>query len=744
MAGPAHPTLEEVTVNTTLSVDRRNFLRVSALAGGGLLIGTQFDWMGPASAAGAERLADFVPNAYIRMTPDGLVTIIAKNPEIGQGVKTMLPMIIADELDVEWKNVRIEQASLDTENFQGQYAGGSTATPSNWMTMRRVGAAGRAMLVSAAAATWGVPADQCETSAGVVHHRASGRSLAYTELLDRAATLPAPDMETVPLKDPKDFRIIGTRVPGVDNEKIVRGIPLFGIDVTVPGMKYAVFHKSPVFGGKVASANVAAIAREPGVTRAFVVEGGESLSGLLGGVAIVADTWWAAKSAREKLEVQWNEGATASQSSTGFAREAERLSTQPPQQTMQADGNADGALASAAEVVEAAYFYPFISHAPLEPQNCTAQFQNGRLEIWAPSQTPESGRRLVAETLGIEEGAITIHLTRVGGGFGRRLSNDYMVEAAWLAKEMNGVPVKLLWSREDDMQHDFYRPAGFHFLKGGVDANGRLTAWRNHFVSFGNGERFASSAGMSPTEFPQRFIPNYSLVSSMMPSGVPTGALRAPTSNGVAFVVQCFIDELAHAAGKDPVQFRRDLLAAESEANERAINARRMRAVLDVVAERSGWGTKQLPRGTGMGVAFHFSHRGHFAEVVQATVSRDGQVTVDQVWAVGDVGSQIINPSNAENQVQGAALDGLAQALGQEITIEGGRTVQSNFHDFLLLRHSQAPPVDVHFHITDNAPTGLGEPALPPVVPALCNAIFAATGKRIRSLPLSKHELSWS
>lgn len=731
-------------MNTTLSVDRRNFLRVTALAGGGMLIGTQLDWLGPSAAAGAQPFADFVPNAYIRMTPDGLVTIIAKNPEIGQGVKTMLPMIVADELDVEWGNVRIEQAGFDPENFPGQYAGGSSATPSNWMAMRQVGAAGRAMLIGAAAATWGVPAEQCETSPGRVHHRASNRTLAYTELLDRAATMAAPELETVPLKDPKDFRVIGTRVPGVDNESIVRGRPLFGIDVSVPGMKYAIFHKCPVFAGKVASANIDAIAREPGVTRAFVVEGTDNLSGLLGGVAIVADTWWAAKTARDKLQVTWDEGATASQSSAGFAREAERLSTQAPQQTVHADGDADGTLASASNVVEAAYFYPFISHAPLEPQNCTAQFRDGRLEVWAPTQTPESGRRLVAQTLGMEESAITIHLTRVGGGFGRRLSNDYMVEAAWLAKEMNGTPVKLVWTREDDMQHDFYRPAGFHYLRGAVDAGGKVIAWRDHFVSFGSGERFASSAGMSATEFPQRFVANYSLVASKMPLGVPTGALRAPTSNGVAFVVQSFIDELAHAAGRDPVQFRRDLLAAESETSERAISATRMRGVLDVVAQRSGWGTKQLPRGTGMGVAFHFSHRGHFAEVVQATVSRDGQVKVDQVWVVGDIGSQVINPSNAENQTQGAVLDGIAQALGQEITIENGRTVQSNFHDFLLLRHTQAAPVDVHFHITEHPPTGLGEPALPPVVPALCNAIFAATGKRIRSLPLSKHDLSWS
>jgi isoquinoline 1-oxidoreductase beta subunit len=740
----------------TTTTTRREFLKVTSLVGGGLLFASYVETASALSAFAAPGATDFVPNAFIRITPDGIVTIIAKNPEIGQGVRTMLPMLIADELDVEWKTVRVEQADLDTTKFERQSAGGSTATPNNWIPMRRVGAAARAVLVSAAAQTWGVPESEVETRDGVAYHRSSGRSLRYAQLLDKAATIPAPALDSVKLKDAKDFRIIGTSQPGVDNHAIVTGKPIFGIDVTVPGMMYAVFQKCPVFGGKVVRANIDEIKRLPGVRQAFVVEGQAALEGLMSGVAIIADSWWAANSARQKLTVTWDEGATAQQSNATFAARAAELAKQPPARVLRNDGDADAALRSAAKTVRAEYYYPFLAHAALEPVNTTAHFRDGKLEIWSQSQTPASGRQLVSRTLGIPESDITIHMLRGGGGFGRRLMNDYLVDAAWIAREA-GVPVKLVGTREDDLQHDFYRPAGWHHFTGGLDATGKLIAMKAHFISFGEKvtqdgqvvERGVRAADVPQLEFPGRFLSNFSLGASYMPLGVPTGWLRAPGSNGIAFAFQSYLDELAYAAGKDPMQFRIDLLSmpAIGETQPQMYTAERMRGVVELVAEKSDWArrSKSLPRGTGLGVAFYWSHRGYFAEVVQATVSRQGALKVDRVWAAGDVGSEIINPRNAEHQVQGSVIDGLSEAIHQEITIDRGRVVQSNFNNYPLLRMREAPPViEVYWRKTDFPPTGIGEPALPPAPPALCNAIFAATGKRIRSLPISKHDLTWS
>ena len=730
-------------------IGRRSFLRLAAIGGGGLVLGCYVRPSGMAQVAKPDSgTVDgvFIPNAFIRIAPDGKVTVYSARPEVGQGIKTSLPMVVAEELGADWKSVSVVTAPLDAA-FGPQFAGGSMSTPMSYEAMRKVGAAARTMLVQAAAQAWGVPAGECAAENGAVRHLPSGRTLGFGELVARASALPVPDDAAVKLKDPKEFTLLGTRVGGVDNEKVVTGQPLFGIDQRRPGMLHAVYEKSPVWGARPLGANLDHVKSLPGVRDAFIVDRtvpAGQITGLVPGVAIVADSTWAAFSARGELKVTWEDGPMPDSSWDDFARQAGELAKAAPGSAGVAvarrDGDTGAAFAGAARVVEASYSYPFLSHTNLEPQNCLVHVQGDHAEVWAPTQNPDGARKLAAQVLGIPPENVQVNITRIGGGFGRRLDSDPVAEAAAISQRL-GVPIKLTWNRTDDLQHDHYRPGGFHFMKGAVDAKGALSAWRGHHVSFGS--------TMGGDAFPARFVPNYELFTSNLENGVPQGPWRAPGSNTYAWVTCCFLDELAHAAGRDPVEFNLALLGDRelvpgTGPRSQPYDAARMRNVLRRVAEKSGWG-KALPRGRGMGLGYYFSHQGYIAEVAEVTVTQEGALKVDRVVAVVDVGSQIVNLSGAENQVQGSITDGLNAAWRQELDIQKGRVVQTNFHEYPMLRMPDAPRViEIHFEKTPHPPTGLGEPALPPLAPAVYNAIFAATGKRVRQLPISRSDLSWS
>jgi len=710
-------------------VDRRRFIKVSALAGGGLLVGTHLRF-GNASAFAEEApviAGNFAPNAFISIASSGAVSIIAPNSEMGQGIKTGLPMIVAEELDVAWEQVTIVQGDLNPV-YGRQSSVGSGSTIANYTPLRVAGATARAMLIEAAAQTWGVPANECTTERSTVIHATSKRRATYGELAAKAATLTPPP--SAPLKDPKDFTLIGTRVPGVDNQKVVSGAPLFGIDVKLPGMVYATYTKCPVFGGKVVSANIDDVKKRPGVRDAFVLD---DIVGLTSGVAVIADSTWNALSATDTLRVRWNEGAAASQSSVEMAKVAEQLAKATP----------PASLPGGAKAVEAVYHYPFLAHATLEPQNCTALFRNGVMEMWTPTQIPASGQGLVTRGLGLAPKDVIVHITRLGGGFGRRGSNEFSIEAAAIARRLEGTPVKLMWTREHDFAHDNYRSNGWHYFTAGLDGAGKIVALHDAFVKMQGGPGDMGAGG-----FPFNAVPGSQVKSSKLPAGVPTGFWRAPGDNGNVWATQCFIDELAHAAGRDPLAFTLDLLTAvpsPTSGGGRALDAAKMATVLKLATEKAGWGGgRSRPRGEGQGFAITHTNNAYVAIVADVSISREGELAIKKLTAAVDAGT-IINLSAAESQVQGAMLDGISAAWFQKITIEHGAAAQSNFDAYPMLRMNHSPPlVNVHFVKSVAPPTGLGEPGLPAAAPALCNAIFAATGKRIRTLPIVDTDLKWS
>jgi len=722
---------------TVAALNRRAFLKLVGVAGGGLALAFYVGDRATALATTGGAEQGFAPNAFLRISPDGSILIYAKGPEIGQGVKTSFPMIIAEELDADWSKVRVEQAPVNPTVYGRQSAGGSRSIPTNWDQLRRAGATARAMLVSAAAKEWKVDADECTTDSSNVVHAASNRRLGYGELSAKAAALPVPDEKSLKLKDRKDYKLLGKRISGVDNINVVTGKPLFGIDQVVPGMQYAVFEKCPATGGKVGEANLDEIRKLPGVTSVLVIEGTGKPTEVMPGVAILATSTYAAIAARRKLKVNWDESTASKDSWSKAVSDAQKVAKQNGPDSLRNTGDVDAVLAKG-KAVEAFYTYPFVSHAPLEPQNCTASFKDGAVEIWAPSQTPDAALGLVAGVLGIPREKVTIHQTRVGGGFGRRLMNDYACEAALISKQA-GVPVKLQWTREDDMQHDFYRVGGFHSFKGGIDGGGKLVAWSDHFITFSqDGQKPTSGGDLSPDEFPALLLPNVRLTQTKLPLAIPTGPWRAPRSNSVAFAVQSFLHECSVAAQRDHLEFLLEIMGEPrwlDQGKEFSLNTGRAAAVIKLAAEKAGWG-KQLPKGRGLGLAFHFSHAGHFAEVAEVSVDANRKLTLHRVTVAGDIGP-VVNMSGAENQVEGSVVDGFSTALGLALSYENGRMQETNFDRYPLLRIPHAPVVDVHFIQSDYPPTGVGEPALPPVAPAICNAIFAATGHRVRTLPLS-------
>jgi isoquinoline 1-oxidoreductase beta subunit len=731
---------------------RRQFLfTVAATATGALLVGcNRLAEDAPAPRKRRTRPAPGTPlGDFVQVSPDGQVTILARNPEIGQGAKTLLPMLVAEELDVAWDRVWVEFAPVDGKRFGPQFAGGSMATPINWEPMRQVGAAARALLVAAAATRLGVPADSLATEAGEVVHAASKRRLGYGSLVADAAKLPPPDPATLRLKPASAYTILGKSHIGVDTDAILAGEPIFGIDTEVEGLRHAVYVKSPVPGARLLSANLEAARAMPGVEQVFAVEGiappaGAQIGlapGIAPGIAIVGRNWWQVNQARAALDPRWDDGFGAPHDSAVYAARAAELLAGPGKALVQ-KGDVDAALAAAAKTVEAVYEAPFLAHATLEPQNATARPTADGVELWAPTQFPNEGRDAVAGTLGLPPEKVVVHMRRAGGGFGRRIMNDSMVEAAVIARRAN-VPVKLLFSREDDTTHDYFRPGNFHRLRAGLDAEGRVTACDIHGVTIARGGNVADGGQIDLNAAPGFSVDNYRLQQSMIETIVPTGWVRAPISNSLAFVHEGFWDELAVAAGRDPLEFRLahmkarfdSPLAPGTERGEPVYDVRRMAAVLEEVGKRAGWGRKTAA-GTGLGVATYFSHRGYFAEVAEVEVAPDGNWRVRKVWVVGDVGSIILNPTTAHAQVEGAVLDGIGQLLS-EVRFEKGRPTPVNFDALPLLRLPAAPEVDVHFLLTDNPPTGLGEPALPPVIPAVVNAVHAATGARVRTLPLT-------
>ncbi|MFN8344084.1 MAG: molybdopterin cofactor-binding domain-containing protein [Spirosomataceae bacterium] len=714
---------------------RRDFLHLSLTSGGALLFGFRTVASSQKMTGGETEL-----NGFILITPANEITIIAPRADIGQGVKTSLPMLIAEELEVEWQQIKVEQAQLNPKKYGAQGGGGSDAIPYSYPIMRKIGAAAREMLVTAAAQTWQVPVSECFAEKALVIHRPTGKKLSYGQLAESAVKLPVPANPT--LKDPKDFNIIGTYVPEVDVPKIVTGQPIFGMDVQLPGMLYACIAKPPRFGAKVISVDDAKAKAISGVTQVVKIEPFANLTLQIGGVAVVATSTWAAMKGRDALQIVWDDGPDKNESSAALHQQFTELLSSESLPVIRENGNVQKAFGESAKTIEATYEVPFLAHAPMEVMNYTAHFQGDKLEMWGPAQVPTSVLRTMQRELTIPEENITIHLTRVGGSFGRRLMVDSAVDAALVAKAV-AAPVQVVWTREDDFKHDYYRPAGMFRLKGALNKEGKLTAWHEKASTV---SRYAyrkdtnppHSTEVFPDEFPAGMVENFRLEYKNPVSNVPTGPLRAPGHNATAFVIQSFMDELAHAAHSDPLAFRLNLLETHGVMpyNDHGgdYNAQEIKQVLKLATQKAGWG-KPLPKGHFHGLAAHVTFGVPVAQVVEISFDKAKKLKIHKVTAAVNCGI-IINRNGAEQQITGAIMDGLSAALYGGMPIAHAAAAKHNFHQYRLLRINEAPRVEIHFIESTARPKGLGEMGYPAAIPALCNAIFAATGQRIRKLPI--------
>lgn len=696
------------------TVSRRHFIKVTSIASGGLVVG--FNLLSTETAV-ADTPAAFKPNAFVSIDSKGVITLMSPNPEIGQGVKTALPMILAEELNVQWDKVEVEMAPLEAK-YGSQTAGGSGAIRTRYTPIRQAGATARQMLITAAAQTWGVNEADCYAENAFVIHKPTGKKLSYGELATKAATLPVPT--DVKLKDPKDFKIIGTRVGNIDNKKIVTGEPLYGIDTRREGMLYAMVQRAPAFGKVLKSFDDTEARKVAGVKNVISIPSRDL-------VAVLATSTWAAKKGKAALKVEW-EDKTKLESTTEHTEMFTQMLSKTSANPGRNDGDVEAAFAKA-KVIEAVYEVPALSHATMEPLNFFADVRDGKVDLYGPTQLPSNLRSAVANALKVPQETITLKMPRQGGGFGRKLQTDNGVDAALISQAAK-VPVQMLWMREDDMQGDFYRPAYMYKYRAAIGSDNSINAW--HLNAAVLNDRNAAIAN----GFPAASIPNFRVDNQSLPSNIRVGAWRAPTSNAVCFADESFLDELAYEMKKDPIALRLELLDKykSSPVGRSNYDVDKFKSVVNLVAEMSNWGKNKKPN-TYYGFAMHYSFSTYAAHVVELTKSAKGELRVSKVYCAVNCG-KVVNQSGAEGQVQGAIVDGLSHAMFSKVTFKNGAVEQTNFDKYKFLRMNSAPiDVVVKFVPSEDAPTGLGEPGLPPAAPALANAIFAATGKRMRKLP---------